>query len=87
MPPFSYMCIIYMYKVVSWDQASLYQVADALLNDVDLRLYMHTAYGKGFMKNCRLSPDAYTQMALQLAYYRVSHPELETQVDGRAKHQ
>ncbi|XP_071534183.1 carnitine O-palmitoyltransferase 1, liver isoform isoform X1 [Panulirus ornatus] len=46
------------------------RVAEALLNDVDLRLYMHTAYGKGFMKNCRLSPDAYTQMALQLAYYR-----------------
>ncbi|KAK8405000.1 hypothetical protein O3P69_001522 [Scylla paramamosain] len=47
-----------------------FRVADALLNDVDLRLYMHTAYGKGFMKGCRLSPDAYTQMALQLAYYR-----------------
>ena len=31
---------------------------------------MHDAYGKGFMKTCRLSPDAYIQMALQLAYYR-----------------
>lgn len=31
---------------------------------------MHTAYGKGFMKKCRVSPDAYIQMALQLAYYR-----------------
>ncbi|XP_069936378.1 carnitine O-palmitoyltransferase 1, liver isoform isoform X1 [Cherax quadricarinatus] len=49
---------------------SSFRVAEALLNDVDLRLYMHTAYGKGFMKACRLSPDAYTQMALQLAYYR-----------------
>ncbi|KAK4319843.1 hypothetical protein Pmani_009258 [Petrolisthes manimaculis] len=47
-----------------------FRVAEALLNDVDLRLYMHTAYGKGFMKSCRLSPDAYVQMALQLAYYR-----------------
>lgn len=44
--------------------------ATALLNDVDLRLYVHDHYGKGFMKKCRFSPDAYIQMALQLAYYR-----------------
>ena len=25
---------------------------------------------QGFMKKCRMSPDAYIQMALQLAYYR-----------------
>lgn len=47
-----------------------YRVAENLLNDVDLRLYMHQSYGKGFMKGCRLSPDAYIQMCLQLAYYR-----------------
>lgn len=58
-------------KFIWHGSSSLPQVADALLNDVDLRLLMHTAYGKGFMKACRLSPDAYTQMALQLAYYRV----------------
>jgi len=47
-----------------------YQVSLSLLNDVDLRIYMHTAYGKGFMKESRVSPDAYIQMALQLAYFR-----------------
>ncbi|XP_063244784.1 carnitine O-palmitoyltransferase 1, liver isoform isoform X2 [Bacillus rossius redtenbacheri] len=47
-----------------------FQVAEKLLNDVDLRILMHTAYGKGFMKLCRISPDAYIQMALQLAYFR-----------------
>lgn len=31
---------------------------------------MHDAYGKGFMKVNSISPDAYIQMALQLAYYR-----------------
>ncbi|KAK2176892.1 hypothetical protein NP493_633g01032 [Ridgeia piscesae] len=41
-----------------------------LLNDVDLHILTHDAYGKGFMKKCRTSPDAYIQMALQLAYYR-----------------
>ena len=41
------------------------------LEDVDLRLLMHNAFGKGFMKKCKVSPDAFIQMALQLAYYRV----------------
>lgn len=27
-------------------------------------------HGTGFMKNCKVSPDAYIQMALQLTYYR-----------------
>jgi carnitine O-palmitoyltransferase 1, liver isoform len=31
---------------------------------------VHKAFGKGFIKTCRVSPDAYIQMALQLAYYR-----------------
>ncbi|ELT88002.1 hypothetical protein CAPTEDRAFT_178036 [Capitella teleta] len=45
-------------------------VAQDLINDVDLHLLMHDAYGKGFMKKCKVSPDAFIQMALQLAYYR-----------------
>ncbi|RWS22607.1 carnitine O-palmitoyltransferase 1: liver isoform-like protein, partial [Leptotrombidium deliense] len=46
--------------------------AESILCDVDLRLAMFKDYGKGFMKKCRVSPDAYIQMALQLAYYRDS---------------
>ena len=41
-----------------------------ILSDVDLRLLMHDSYGKGFIKRLKVSPDAYIQMALQLAYYR-----------------
>lgn len=37
---------------------------------MDLRLFRHSDFGKGFMKKCRLSPDAFIQMALQLAYKR-----------------
>uniref|UniRef100_A0A4D5RA50 carnitine O-palmitoyltransferase n=1 Tax=Scolopendra viridis TaxID=118503 RepID=A0A4D5RA50_SCOVI len=44
----------------------------ALLSDVDLYILAHQAYGKGLMKTCRISPDAFIQMALQLAYYRDS---------------
>lgn len=44
--------------------------AQKLINNVQLRIYIHKNYGKGFMKKCRVSPDAYVQMALQLAYYR-----------------
>lgn len=42
-----------------------------MINDVDLFVYKHDLYGKGFMKKCRVSPDAFIQMALQLAYQRV----------------
>ncbi|XP_030766076.1 carnitine O-palmitoyltransferase 1, liver isoform isoform X3 [Sitophilus oryzae] len=45
-------------------------IANILINDIDLRIYVHDNYGKGFMKSCNLSPDAYIQMALQLAYFR-----------------
>ncbi|KAG5684914.1 hypothetical protein PVAND_014123 [Polypedilum vanderplanki] len=47
-----------------------YDDAQRIINDVDLRILVHDAYGKGFMKTCRCSPDAFIQMALQLAYYR-----------------
>lgn len=44
--------------------------AQSLLADVDLRLMMFDDYGKGFMKKVKCSPDAFIQMALQLAYFR-----------------
>jgi hypothetical protein len=47
------------------------EAAKQLIADVDLELLVHNQYGKGFMKVCRVSPDAYIQYALQLAYYRV----------------
>lgn len=64
---------------MSWDlnnEACLTAISDAdvaaqkLLEDLQLRIYVHDNYGKGFMKTSRVSPDAYIQMALQLAYYR-----------------
>ncbi|CAF0838513.1 unnamed protein product [Adineta ricciae] len=46
--------------------------AKKIYNDVDLHVFVQDTYGKGFMKKCKLSPDAYIQMALQLAHYRDS---------------
>ncbi|XP_014663776.1 PREDICTED: carnitine O-palmitoyltransferase 1, liver isoform-like isoform X2 [Priapulus caudatus] len=46
--------------------------AQKLANDVDLKLIIWSEWGKGFIKNCKVSPDAFIQMALQLAYYRDS---------------
>ena len=42
----------------------------ALAEDLDLVVTSHAEYGKGFVKRCGVSPDAYLQMALQLAYFR-----------------
>nr|XP_022293319.1 carnitine O-palmitoyltransferase 1, liver isoform-like isoform X1 [Crassostrea virginica]XP_022293320.1 carnitine O-palmitoyltransferase 1, liver isoform-like isoform X1 [Crassostrea virginica] len=48
------------------------EAAKQLIADVDLELLVHDQYGKGFMKVCRVSPDAYIQLALQIAYYRMN---------------
>ena len=45
-------------------------VASKLLNEVDLHIMIHDSFGKGFVKKCKTSPDAFIQMALQLAYFR-----------------
>lgn len=44
----------------------------ACIDDLDLYVIEHNAFGKGVMKKCKLSPDAFIQMALQLAYFKDS---------------
>lgn len=44
--------------------------AQRLMEDLQLRIFRYDNYGKGFMKKCGISPDAYLQMTLQLAYFR-----------------
>ncbi|XP_028824722.1 carnitine O-palmitoyltransferase 1, liver isoform-like isoform X2 [Denticeps clupeoides] len=45
-------------------------VAQALADDVDLHIIPFSSFGKGLIKKCRISPDAFIQIALQLAHYR-----------------
>jgi len=47
------------------------QIARALADDVDLHIMMFTEFGKGFVKTCKVSPDAFIQTAIQLTYYRL----------------
>lgn len=44
---------------------------DALVEDLDLCVMNFYDYTKEFVKSCKISPDVYVQLALQLTYYRV----------------
>ncbi|XP_039301772.1 choline O-acetyltransferase isoform X2 [Solenopsis invicta] len=44
---------------------------DALVEDLDLCILWFEDYSKEFIKSCRVSPDAYIQLALQLTYFRL----------------
>ncbi|KAL0178817.1 hypothetical protein M9458_024259, partial [Cirrhinus mrigala] len=41
-----------------------------LVTNLDLNVFTFAAYGKEFIKQQKMSPDAYIQLALQLAFYR-----------------
>ncbi|XP_042352690.1 carnitine O-palmitoyltransferase 1, liver isoform isoform X2 [Plectropomus leopardus] len=45
-------------------------VARTLADDVDSHIFPFNDFGKGLIKKCRTSPDAFIQIALQLAHYR-----------------
>lgn len=61
--------------VVSQDTAKDIEKAHSSLSrltaDLDLFIYKFKGYGKEFIKSCKLSPDSYVQMAMQLAYYKI----------------
>lgn len=46
--------------------------------DLDLEILDHNQWGKGVIKRCKVSPDAFVQLALQLAYYKESKKFVQT---------
>jgi carnitine O-palmitoyltransferase 1 len=49
--------------------ASCLEIANKSIENLQLHLLSHDNFGKGAIKKCKLSPDAFVQMALQLSYY------------------
>ncbi|XP_067369896.1 carnitine O-acetyltransferase-like [Channa argus] len=47
------------------------QHIDTMVQNLDLRVMVFDHFGKNFIKAKKMSPDAFLQMALQLAYYRI----------------
>nr|XP_053646928.1 choline O-acetyltransferase-like [Cherax quadricarinatus] len=43
---------------------------DRLVEDLDFRILRYLGYGRNFMKRTKCSPDAFIQLALQLAFFR-----------------
>ncbi|KAM9278526.1 carnitine O-palmitoyltransferase 1, liver isoform 2-T7 [Morus bassanus] len=60
--------------------------ATALADDVDFNSFCFDAFGKGLIKKSKTSPDAFVQLALQLAHYR-SEKKLKIFRVAAAKHQ
>ncbi len=52
--------------------ANSLSVAVVLADDVDSHIIPFSDFGKGLIKKCKISPDAFIQFALQLAHYRVN---------------
>uniref|UniRef100_A0A3B3QXN8 Carnitine O-palmitoyltransferase 1, muscle isoform n=1 Tax=Paramormyrops kingsleyae TaxID=1676925 RepID=A0A3B3QXN8_9TELE len=47
-----------------------YALAKEIADDVDFHGCLFDDFGKGLIKRCRMSPDAFIQLALQLAHFR-----------------
>uniref|UniRef100_A0A670XU61 carnitine O-palmitoyltransferase n=1 Tax=Pseudonaja textilis TaxID=8673 RepID=A0A670XU61_PSETE len=52
------------------EEVGSFNIARLLADDVDFHSFPFDAFGKGLMKKTKTSPDAFVQLALQLAHYR-----------------
>ncbi|OZJ04997.1 hypothetical protein BZG36_02111 [Bifiguratus adelaidae] len=65
------------------------QSFEDLIGKHDLRVLAYNAYGKQLIKKFKTSPDAYAQMVIQLAYYKmfgVSRPTYESGQTRKYQH-
>lgn len=54
------------------------RLASLANSDVDLKIFDHSEWGKGTIKKCGVSPDAFVQIAIQLAYYKDTQKFVQT---------
>lgn len=65
----------YIDSDIKWDIEMAKQNLDILINDLDIKCFNFQRFGKEFVKQLKLSPNSFIQVAIQLAYYRV-HSEV-----------
>ncbi|KTG47774.1 hypothetical protein cypCar_00012145 [Cyprinus carpio] len=65
----------YINSEIKWDLEMAKQNLDILINDLDIKCFNFQCFGKEFVKQLKLSPNSFIQVAIQLAYYRV-HSEV-----------
>ena len=58
---------------------------DSLVADTDLQCFLFREFGKDLPKSYRLSPDSFFQVALQLAYYKMSAKTPATYESGSTR--
>ncbi|XP_076855924.1 choline O-acetyltransferase-like [Brachyhypopomus gauderio] len=58
--------------------ASSAEHLNRLMRNLDMEVFTFRAYGKEFIKKQKMSPDAYLQVALQLAFYRCNGRTVST---------
>ena len=61
--------VIVQYNI-TWLIAVFVDSCCSLIHDVNLEIIRFPEYGKNFAKSVKMSPDAFIQSALQLAYYK-----------------
>ncbi|AOA64218.1 Carnitine acetyltransferase [Komagataella phaffii CBS 7435] len=77
------------WKFLNWDITPATQTAikqelatfDQTVNSLDIRVWQYPGLGKSLIKKFKLSPDAFIQMLIQLAYYKmtgISRPTYES---------
>lgn len=62
-----FLCVTRMRKKQS-NSSSFFPLR--MVEDLDIKVMVFHQFGKGFPKSEKISPDAFIQLALQLAYYR-----------------
>jgi len=58
------------------------EALDATIHDLDMTAFSFSQFGKNLIKSCKVSPDAFIQVAMQLAYFRMYGESCATYESG-----